>query len=64
MLSEDVIKRLRQFVDDWRMTANLDGLELADVRVSLPCVIYDIAEMLELNPSDLLDQNTLEVITG
>jgi len=61
VLSEDVIKRLRQFVDDWRLTANLDGVPLESVQVSLISVLYDVCMLLELNPHDVLS-NMAEVL--
>jgi hypothetical protein len=59
-----IINRLRQFVEDWQEVANIEGINLAEMRVSLPCVLYDVAKLLELEPDSILDQNTLEVITG
>ena len=51
---EDVIKCLRQFVDDWRMTANLEGVPVETVQVDLISVLYDVCMLLELNPHDVI----------
>jgi len=51
---EDVIKCLRQFVDDWRMTANLEGVPVETVQVDLISVLYDVCMLLELNPREVL----------
>ena len=57
MLSkEDVISKLRQFLDDWRVTAKLDGVPVETVQVNLISVIDDLCTLLELDSHEVIGE--------
>lgn len=49
-MSEEMVKKIKAFVEDWRTTAKLDDVELCDIQVNLVMVLEDICAMTDLNP--------------
>jgi hypothetical protein len=52
-MSEEMIKSLKAFVEDWLNAAEIDGIELCKVQVSLVSILSDICELAEINPTEI-----------
>lgn len=59
-MDKDLLKKLAEFVNEWRAAASIEGIELQDIQVNLTSVLTDVCDLAEVNP-ELIGLHEMEL---